>query len=443
MSIGNSNPSMLVLTVGTGNVKDLEHSIYAPLLKSIETGSWEHVVLLSSQVTVCQAKKLKDRIPEISVDIRQIPGKGSENDVDACFAHFDEVLGEIIASGYDPANITLDFTRGTKAMSAALVLAGVGRRVPVLRYIQGDRDSTGTVIAGTEEIREVRTEVASARQRLDLAEHLMRRGPFEAVRTLIENGGSTQSDLPESLQSRLKAYGSAAAIYAAWDRFDYEGAVRLAAMFCERARFAQRFAPTEAMEHWITTLSQKLDKSDHMKAAEYLRHLACDVLASAERRVRDGHWEDAAIRCYRVLELVGQIRLFDRGYNSACLPADDCKVADYQAKLKKKKSHPLRKNTRKDLRGTLAASRRQVAGLLKSMGDPVAKKLLEFEKSFEEHIKARNEGILIHGFTAMSPELRAQLHTYIKTLEELLDSDDPEAARRRLTVARSLDFSRA
>ena len=432
--------SVLILTVGTGNVQDLERSLYAPLLKSVRLGQWQKVILLPSQETKRHAEAIRDRIPDTPVEVCPIRGSGNENHADACFAHFDSVLGGIISDGHPPASITLDFTRGTKAMSAALVLAGVGRRIPVLRYIQGDRDPAGAVLAGTEEIREVRTEAVSARQRLDLAEELMERGDFEAVCVLLDHEIIAWPSMPELLRCRSKAYRAAAEAFACWDRFDYTGAVRSLAVHREDARHAQRFAPTESMVRWVERLSHLLDTSKHEEAAQSLRFLACDMLASAERRMRDGHREDAAIRCYRVLELVGQFRLFDQGLDSGALPCDHEHVESFQAYLKKKKAHPLRQNTRKDLRHTVTASRLQVARFLKHLKDPFGKKLVDFD---DKHIKSRNVGILIHGYVALASQLsKHEFSEHMQALEGLLLEDNPRA-EAWLADARSLNFSRS
>ena len=431
--------TVLVLTVGTGYINDLEGSLYAPLLKSIETGRWDRVYLLPSQGTCVRAEELKHRVEPMAVRIRALPDAGDESDADTCFAHFDAVLAEIIAGGCKPQDITLDFTRGTKAMSAALVLAGVGRGVPRLRYIGGKRGPAGRVRAGKEEIREVRTVIASARQRLGVAEHLMQRGDFEAVCTLLGQADAAYSVLPDRLRRLSAAYNASATVYAAWDRFDYQGAARLLNENSKQAQNAGRFAPTEAMVAWMSELSKPVYRRFPAFAANQLRYLACDLLANAERRVRDGAKEDAAIRCYRVLELIGQFRLFDKGLDSGALSCKDPRVKSFQAYLEKKKSRPLSQNTRINLRHTVTAGRFEVARFLKHLEDPFGKRLLRFDG---KHVTSRNTGLLIHGFESLAAQFDDHdFEEHIHRLECLL-LEDEAAAESRLAVARSLDFSR-
>ena len=436
MNSSNAEDKTLVLTVGTGNADDLENSLYAPLLKSIGTNSWDRIVLLPSQRTVEQANEIRSRIAKLSAEICPIPDAGSENDTDASFAHFDAILGEIIESdGVAPKAITLDFTRGTKAMSAALVLAGVARGIPVLRYIEGKRGKRGSVVAGTEDIREVRTEVASARQQINLAKHLMLRGDFEAVRTMHTEMSLTLYNLPKQLRNRLNAYAHVAAIYAAWDRFDYCRACKLLSRHRKTVSAAGQFKPAPEMAQWMGRLAAPLDRDRHEEMAAYLRRLACDLLANAERRYRDGLFEDAGVRWYRLLELIGQARLFDHGYDSGQLPENDPSVKGFNDKLGKKSS-PLTPNHK--MTGMLQASRHQTARFLKYLGDPLAKRLLH--EDCGDYVKARNDGLLAHGFNAHASRLtQERIRSVIGTFEQLLCEDRHEA-REWLAVARSLDF---
>lgn len=422
MSTASSGPNVLVLTVGTGNTEYLENSLYVPLIKSIGKGSWDRVILLPSQQTLEYANEVQSRISQPS-EIRPTPCAGDENDANASFAHFDTILGELIESnGVAPKAIMLDFTRGTKAMSAALVLAGVARGISVLRYIEGRRGKRGNVVAGNEDIKQVRTEVANARQQINLAESLMLQGDFEAVCTMYAEMAAALKNLPEQLCSRLKAYAHVAAIYAAWDRFDYHRACKLLSSDSEIISAAGQFKPTPEMKQWIECLASDPHQDSPEEMSSYLRYLACDLLANAERRYQDGLFEDAGVRWYRLLELVGQTRLFDHGYDSGQLPENDLKVKEFNDKLNEKKSHPLNKGKK----GMLKASRFQTAKFLEHLGDSFAGRLLKEHN--EDYVKARNDGLLIHGFYAEAPNLTPQcIRSIIENFEKLLCEDRPEA----------------
>jgi hypothetical protein len=163
------------------------------------------------------------------------------------------------------------------------------------------------------------------------------------------------------------------------------------------------------------------------------------LLANGERRIRDRHFEDAVLRAYRVLELVGQLRLFAHGLDSARLPPDHPAVQALATKLEKNRSVGFGTNNRD---GTLTAGRELVARLLKGLDDPLATSLLNFDKQPGlPRISDRNISVLIHGFEAVGPEEDLPLRRLYAALERLLLCDAEDVARQHLRVARALDFS--
>ena len=424
----------LVLTVGTGNIDDLERTLLVPMLKSIEDGEWDRIVLLPSHTTKEFAQILQERISNPAVEINALPTSGQENNADACFGHFDSVLVQLIEDNFKPSDIVVDFTRGTKAMSAALVLAALGRDIPVLRYVHSEqRDERGMVIPGTEKVGQIKTNLATERRRLDQAERLMSHGDFGAVIELLPHlDGLFAGLFSERFRVQAKALRSATHIYAAWDRLDYKAAVEELDRLGTAAQEAGRFAPTPEISKWLRRLAQRPNpnRSGHETMAAHLRAVVCDLLANAERRLRDQHFEDALIRAYRVLELIGQIRLFDHGYNSADLPRNDAVIEALHFGEDRR--------TRK-----LQATRYQAIKLLERLDDPLADRLFQFDRKHSaSQTRRRNDSILTHGFTAMAPPEATPLREIIADLEHLLKEDDLKASER-LTVARSLDFSQS
>ena len=433
----NSRKKVLVLTVGTGEVDDVERTLLEPMLLSIRRGEWDRIVLLPSHETQEAAQVLSERLKEKGyshTEVETLPEKGQENGADACFGHFDSVLEGLLGEGFASNEIVADFTRGTKAMSAALVLASVGRGISTLRYVHSERrDTRGMVVSGTEKVGEIRTTLATERRRLELAENLMRRGDFGAVVELlpdISNEIAVQI-VPRVVQPKVTACRAAAQIYAAWDRLDYGDAVKKSEWFRADVAEAGEFSPTLVMRQWLKTLAERPGPSDHAKMAKYLRVLACDLLANAERRLREQHLEDALLRGYRVPELIGQFRLFDRGYDSGSLPPEDERIKAFQDRLRKNGSQGFGVNKDK----TLTAPRELAARLLKHLDDPFAQRLLRFS----DRIKSRNHSVLIHGFDAKAPD-EGVLRKILADLEKLLKEDD-EKAEERLKMARSLSFS--
>ena len=427
----------LVMTVGTGDLDRLEETLFTPLRKSIATDAWARVVLLPSSVTEDFARTLRRQLDGTAVEVSPLP-TGDENDADAAYVHFDRVL-EAVLQHVAPEDLVVDFTRGTKAMSAALVLAATRRAVPRLRYVTGRRDRRGMVEPGSEQVRGIRTTTVDGHRRLDLARALFARGDFAAVAHVLPDPHGPLARLyPSDFVHTANVVRSVARFYAAWDRLDHAAAatVEVAAPLSGDWR---RFWPTPDARAWVGILAREPKRTDHRAMAARLRRLAVDLLANGERRVRQGQNEDALVRAYRLLELIGQARLFDHGLDSANLDPSHDAVLAVQGESEQKKRRPFSEGPG----GKLLASRFQVGRLLRHCGDPLAKPLLRFEDETLLKPTLRNNSVLVHGFAARAPGDPASLRRLFQDLEKLARDDCGEAVPEVadwLRIARSPAF---
>ena len=388
----------LLLTVGTGDAANLEASLFTPLLLSIRTGEWARVVLLPSQITGVTAAELRQRLQAVSITVAPLPKAGAENDPDACFDHFDRAIEALLAERFDRTDLVADFTRGTKAMSAALVLAAVRHGVPTLRYVGGDqRDQRGTVIAGTEHIHETRTARATARRRLDLARDLVEHAAFGAALTLLPDPDNRLAAIGWNAAERdsLRVLRPLVAWLAAWDRLDYAGAAEKPLPAVEALPPAwQRHRPNVQVTQFVARLA-RWPRSDRL--------IAIDLLANAERRVAQGQYEDALVRAYNVVERVARAR--------------------------------LRPNA-------VAAGRADAIAVLQRQRDPMAQMLLDLDRDHPSLKTAmRNDSILVHGHGAQGSGNPDEWTRLLVSIEALLRRDaelrsDSEALNRDLMAAR-------
>ena len=427
----NSGP-VLVMTVGTGDLTRIEETLFTPLRKSIATDAWTRVILLPSGMTEEFAEKLRNGLETVDAAIRALPA-GDENDADRAYAHFDAVLAEVLQAT-PPHRVVVDFTRGTKAMSAALVLAATRREVPHLRYVTGPRDHRGMVKAGSEEVRQIRTTVAAGHRRLDLARDLMLRGNFPAAEAVLPDPEHPFAEIfPHDVIRVAGAVRTVARFYAAWDRLDYAAASSAAIAGTPTDEWKTLW-PVSAARDWVCALARKTDRSDCGAMAARVRRLVIDLLANGERRLRHGQHEDALVRAYRVLELIGQARLFDHGLDSGDLDGTRRAVQRLQRKIEKKNQAPLAVGRS----GALQAGRFQVARLLKECEDPLAERLLAFEREALLKPTLRNDSVLIHGFVARAPENAESLRSLFQKLAQLAEADgDPESFDEWLSIART------
>ena len=423
----------LVMTVGTGDIDRLEETLLTPLRMSIATDAWDTVVLLPSTVTEGFARQLREGLDGTAIEIHPLAA-GDENDADRAYAHFDGVLRSVLQSAR-PERIEVDFTRGTKAMSAALVLAAARRAIPGLRYVVGRRDRRGMVEPGSEEVRRIRTTTVEGHRRLDLARALLLRGDFAAVTDVLPDPHQPFAAVayPDDVRVAFSSIRTAARFYSAWDRLDYGWASKVKIGVPPSGDWDPVW-PSDAMRNWVLALEREPDRSDYPAMAAWLRRLVLDLLANGERRIRHGQHEDALVRGYRVLELVGQVRLFDHGLDSANLDPNHDAVKALQKRLAKKNSAPLATGPG----GQLQAAREQVARLLKRCRDALAERLLAFESHLEP--TRRNTSVLVHGFAARAPGDPTSLRGLFGDLEALIRKDGGPNVDEQLRIARSPSF---
>ena len=424
--LSESGGRVLVMTVGTGDMNRLEDSLFVPLRKSIATDAWTQVILLPSTVTEAFAETMRKAIQDVKMAVRPLP-EGDENDADRAYAHFDSVLAEVLQE-MPPECVVVDFTRGTKAMSAALVLAAARREIPHLRYITGQRDERGVVVSGSEVVRGVRTTIGVGHRRLDLARDLMRRGNFLAAGAVLPGANRSSAALyPDDLIEIAAAVRATTRFYTAWDRLDYAAASEVEVGDPPNSDWEDLW-PRSVTQEWVAALAEGKD----------LRRLIVDLLANGERRLRQGQHEDALVRAYRILELIGQARLFDLGLDSGNLDPEHAAVRAVRAKIRKKNQAPL--GIGHD--GRLQAGRFQVARILKESGDSLAVRLLEFENEALLRPTLRNNSLLIHGFAVGAPGESEVLYRLFGELAQLAREDSGASVIDDwLSVARTPAFA--
>lgn len=438
VSGGPLSPDVLVLTVGIGHSHRIDATLVRPILLSVSTGQFKRVVLLPSRMSASRAAELEARLSTMSVAVEPLPREGDEDDADACFAHFDRVLSKLLDEGIEPHRVVADFTRGTKAMSAALVLAATRRGIQRLRYVSGvERDAAGVVVPGTEVIRDVLTTEVTARRALDLARRLVEYGDFAAALRVLPAADRAAPPLwPEELLAEAEAARPIAAFFASWDRLDH----RAAAATVQPARTPTSWRPLRPSAdaiRWVQALSRSSAQGDRTRRLDRMRRLLVDLVANAERRLRDRQYDDAMIRAYRVLELVGQLRLEQRGIDPGAFPVRHRATEELERRLRRNRRRPLYF----DARGNAKLGREHCLHLLAALGDPLAKELERLGSRPPLTAESRNQSILIHGFEPLGIGDPAPLERLLKALGGVVEKAIGPRARHWFRVARSCDHS--
>lgn len=422
-------PTVLFVTVGFGDSQKLEETLYAPIAVSIRSGNWERIVLLPSCDTAAHAREIEKRHRDRDIHVRRLP-PAAETEADQCYDYFERVISEF-GRNHPPEDMCVDITRGTKVMSAALLLAAVRHRIPHVRYIEGHRqpENPAGIVPGSERVRDTAMRSVIKHRTLDDALSLFRHGSFAGTALLL-----SQLRWDEGAQN----VATLATFCASWDQLDYRAADELTFAPESPLPWAD-WMPDAKVRGWVHELASPMPEEGSedyaRRMAARLRRLSADLLANGERRLRQHQYEDALLRAYRTLEMVGQARLFAHGLDSKALPSDHEGVRELSEELKKTRSAPLTEN--KD--GTRAAGREHVARLLKRLGDPLAVNLMHMADRGPMKAKSRNNSILIHGFEAATVGRAEDLSQLYEELKNLVGEDGRAAGLVDTSPARFLN----
>lgn len=321
---------ILFLIVGTGNTKETGYpEPYLKLLRqAIESTNAQTVVLIPSGKSLSNAETIKAEYAGArDVQIENLPSVSMEFDADLCYEFFEKVFRKFFKSGYKPEGFTIDFTHGTKAMSAALYAIGMRYRVSDFHYIKRNNDKEGNLVEG-QTVRTFDASYARALALLDQCKVLFRAWQFVAVETLLN--AEKPSKKLKTVFERIKML---ARFYSAWDRMGYAAAAQIFPLF--QIDGFEKFIPPACVKEELEMLARPVAQTDDENELpeERMREnggLLCDLLidlyANAHRRIESGLLEDGGIRIYRIAEMLGQACLFRKGYVSDQMPARDDKV---------------------------------------------------------------------------------------------------------------------
>jgi hypothetical protein len=241
-------------------------------------------------------------------------------------------------------------------------------------------------------------------------------GQFSAALALFPDGAA----VPDEYAVLVSDLRMTAGLYGAWDRFDYAFA----------AKASENMASVSATPPADHTLScwqpgqaarrhlSRVARQERM-SPDFLRHLTADILANAHRRLAWGQPEDALVRIYRASELIGQIRLALRGLDSENVDQTDPAVKTWLEDCAKKGRSPSLAN------GKLSLARFNAARFLKHVKDPLGRPLLQLDNVEGLQPKQRNNSLLAHGFTAVTPGNDAAAHEALRLVESIFRSEDP------------------
>jgi len=395
----------LFITVGTGGEKNPVHEAIAFSVRSLNP---------TSVTFLCSAKTKKETMPLV-LDLlgkNRAPFKihicAAEDDIGQLTREYTSLLEDAGAIGVE---IHADFTSGTKPMSSALAIAALINNARGIHYAVGPRDKSGRATM-TDRLLSLDTASMLAERALPEMTNLFHIGAFEAVSAWARR---TARALDHGrLHSRVESLARLSAVYAKWDRFDYDGAVHSLKQEC----LGRKSLPFMLDAGWKENALRK--SLAHLEACrDAVRRkipdesLVFDMIANAHRCLVARRFDDAVSRGYRAAEAIGQL-LLHRNVGIAHTTKVDISVLRGKAPMAASRFDPKETSVNLDRNRTLA--------VLREFGVEAGVQLAN-DRRLEDALNGRNESLLAHGFTAVTEDNARRLLDRLEKHVKITDGD--------------------
>lgn len=396
-----------VQSVGTGTRPDQD--ITQPLLWHWRKSGATYTIWIVSAQSRGNAEQMAQTL-RLAPEAYRIEVVPDLDDIEATYRACRAALRAIAHRGFAADDIEVDYTSGTKAMTAGLALAAVAHGCGTLSYIAGQR-AAGTVMSGTERVVPIEPRRIWADQRLALAQELCRVQRFDAALQLLETLlpawlGHDEHRLKDGLIAVARAYG-------AWDRFEYAHASgELGKVIQCDVDEITPFRPPADLPARLVQLKPECGQSPDRLA---------DLFNNAGRRLEEGRYDDALARLYRLAEMLAQWIL----KKEFAIDTADVDVAKVPVSLKD------RLEAHRSTEGKILIGLDLDYQVLKALEHPVGRSFDEGKlQGLGVLLKQRNVSLLAHGLTPIRKSEVESLQEKLRTLItlEVNDFDDRRRA---------------
>lgn len=410
-------PTALLLTVG-GSPE--------PLLTCVRELQPQRVVFFASDQTVrCvdgagrpNERRLRDGTSEKLdnfVTLMQLQDYQAErdrvllediDDVQACYQQMSAKVAELKAEGW--RNIAVDYTGGTKSMSAGLLLLAVDESLDIhvttglrdnTRAVQRGQTTRGVGVTDLRTQRHLQRDVARSFRCFDYSE------AHHLLQSLVR-----PRDLSRAMRHQVQFLASVAEALSAWDVFDHEKALECvdSPVFSKSTRVREKVQkPLQrlvGLRHWLLSGGKLPAQGSGYELVE-------DLVLNAQRRTSVRRYDDAVGRYYRALEMLAQVRLkLQYGIETGAVQPEQVPIGARERYLKAGEAE-----TKLGLRDAYS--------LLRDLQDPVVGPIFaDREKVLINALSVRNNSLFAHGYQPIGPEQFDQFLGFAGDfLNELLD----------------------
>ena len=370
----------MIITVGTGKERtDVANAIGF----SIKTANPNYIKFLVTELSE------KETMPFIIENIRSLDiayevfKSENENDIRILKEEYSKQIQMLLRKGINKEDITVDYTSGTKSMSAAVVMAAIENEIGALDYIYGKRGKDGRVIPGTELKSTINPVSIYAKAFLSDGINAFNNKAFASAMEYLDKAKNyTYQD--KEFSENLNCIYKLSLAYYKWDIFDIDDCFKILdkELSSDSGILAKLGVKTKVEKNKVFLYNEMSDF--------FSEERAIDLYLNAMRRASERRYDDAIARLYRLSEFLFQREVAKKGLyiNKDTDRIDIAKLPDilwqkYQSKMKGDLL-PL------GLEGTIE--------LLRDLKEESIKKVEQELKNLRDISPIRNKSILAHGF---------------------------------------------
>lgn len=203
-----------------------------------------------------------------------------------------EEIDEEIKVKFPGARKAINYTGGTKSMTAGAVLFGTNNPEWELAFQHGPRRDLN-IVSGGDQWRTVNVFSIYAKGQYGVYEDLLSKYHYGTVEWLIR-GIQQSGTLPREVLDKITRLRRCCQAFDAWDRFEHGLALELLDV-----------VGGKILSKWVVLAKQLTGQMRDIDP--YLK--VTDLIANSERRFVQGRYDDGVARLYRALEWLAQIRL--------------------------------------------------------------------------------------------------------------------------------------
>lgn len=384
-----------------------------PLIKSLEEYHPPVVIFMASHDSITmEGEVLKDypKKPTVRSEITEDP-----NSMFECYKAARRCVERVREC--DPKQVMIDYTGGTKVMSAALVLATAGYPFQ-FNYVGGetrDRNKQGLGIV-TDGHERMFTEMSPwsvfAEEERRQAVTLFNKRRYAAVIQIIQD---FTREAPYQIKQYLAFVNQISEGLLHWDQFDHVTALRKIEKGIESLTSYIAIYRDQSLADFLDNIERsRMRLASIIERTEVLQRmdaiLVTDLMNNARRRMADKRFDDAAARIYRALELYGQIAFCEITRVSNDKVAADVIPDSLRAEFTRKYQDPKSKLLKLPLEATFL--------FLHAKDHEAGKRYFQRHDEIKKVQNKRNYSILAHG---IKPVNEKAIETIFHTVADLVD----------------------